>query len=244
MPHLDSHIAHETSSNHTHPYLQLIIPLDGTLQIKLADHTLEVHTNELCFLPHGVAHHCIYDSRLILIDIPDSMINKHDRQILAQPLIFAIQPTLAPFIELIYNETLLGPDQDALRHLYYFLYSKIMHDKTGHEALTKSQQYIHQHFSEQISVADLAALENYNVTYFNEWFKSLTGYAPVSYLRNLRVDKAKKLLEETSLDVGSIADQVGYTNHSSFTRAFKQIAGVSPQEYRQAFQRQAFQRQT
>lgn len=232
MPHIDSHIVNETSSTHSHDYLQLIIPMDDTLEIRLADRTLQVHTDEVCFLSPGVQHHCIYSSRLILIDIPDSMFNKRDRQILAQPLICPLLPALKPFVDLIYNEIIAGPDKEAIRYLYYYLYHKIMHEQNGAKVLTRSQQYIHQHFAESISVADLAALENYNVTYFNEWFKSLTGHSPVAYLRRIRVEEACRRLLETDLDVGAIAEQVGYENHSSFTRAFKQIMGMSPQDYR------------
>ena len=52
------------------------------------------------------------------------------------------------------------------------------------------------------------------------------------YMRNVKINHACYLLQNTDSSISSIAAQCGYTTHSSFNRAFKQITGITPQEYR------------
>ena len=55
---------------------------------------------------------------------------------------------------------------------------------------------------------------------------------PSEYLQGLRIEKAKEILNTTHYRVLDVALQVGYSNCSSFVRAFKAVAGVTPHEYR------------
>lgn len=98
--------------------------------------------------------------------------------------------------------------------------------------MTPSIAYIYDHLDDQISVETLAGIENYNVTYYNEWFKNRTGTTPNSYVRNLRINKAKNMLEETDLPIIDIAFSVGYSSNAAFTRAFRNHTGITPFEYK------------
>jgi AraC-like DNA-binding protein len=132
-----------------------------------------------------------------------------------------------PLIELITSEITRNPDSDSLRYLYYYLYDKLVEAN-----VPKSQQYIHEHFAEPITIVELAQLENYNVSYYTDWFKRKFGVSPSSYLRNFRIEKAKELLLTTHYRLIEIAMQVGYNSNASFTRAFKEATGMSPIAYR------------
>lgn len=76
-------------------------------------------------------------------------------------------------------------------------------------------------------------MENYNPTYYIGWFKEKTGMTPNAYLNHVRIEKAMELLINTQYRVIDIALQTGYTNGSSFTRAFRRSVGLSPVQYRQ-----------
>ena len=89
------------------------------------------------------------------------------------------------------------------------------------------------HYAEQIKVSTLAQLENYNTTYYIDWFRAKTGVTPGKYLNQLRIDKAKMLLVNTQYRILDVALQVGYGNSSSFSRVFKSSEGITPQQYRQ-----------
>lgn len=81
-------------------------------------------------------------------------------------------------------------------------------------------------------VGNLAEIENYNATYYSDWFKQQTGVSPSMYLRSIRISRAKELLEDTNYTVMDIAVMVGYSSNSTFTRAFRSIVGMTPKEYR------------
>lgn len=81
-------------------------------------------------------------------------------------------------------------------------------------------------------VGNLAEIENYNATYYSDWFKQQTGVSPSMYLRSIRISRAKELLEDTNYTVMDIAVMVGYSSNSTFTRAFHSIVGMTPKEYR------------
>lgn len=70
--------------------------------------------------------------------------------------------------------------------------------------------------------------------YFQKRFKEVTGSTPMAYLHDLRLEKARELLEEEQcfLQVKEIGSTVGLANDSHFTRDFKKKCGLTPSEYR------------
>ena len=66
-------------------------------------------------------------------------------------------------------------------------------------------------------------------------FKHATGLPPIEYLQQVRMERAKKLLEQTNLSVAEIVPEVGYTDPKSFRKIFNKIVGLTPLEYREKF---------
>jgi transcriptional regulator GlxA family with amidase domain len=66
-------------------------------------------------------------------------------------------------------------------------------------------------------------------------FKLQTGIPPIEYLQNIRVEAAKKLLEQTDLNISEIIPSTGYTDPKSFRKVFLKMVGVTPLEYRDKF---------
>lgn len=83
-----------------------------------------------------------------------------------------------------------------------------------------------------ISVEDMAANLNLNRTYFSKLFKKFTTKSPQDFLIQYRMNKACELLRTTQISVSDIAQLVGYHNPFHFTRAFKKIYELPPQEWR------------
>lgn len=96
------------------------------------------------------------------------------------------------------------------------------------EALT----FIEQNFQNSISVEDIAAFCGLNRSYFGKIFRDTVGKSPQEFLMNYRMVKAAELLKLTQLSVGDIGNAVGYPNQLHFSRAFKNIYGISPREWR------------
>ncbi|MFE5323444.1 helix-turn-helix domain-containing protein [Paenibacillus sp. NPDC056579] len=68
--------------------------------------------------------------------------------------------------------------------------------------------------------------------YLSQFFKEQTGINFSDYLENLRMEQAKVLLHSTGQTVNEISEHVGYSSHSTFSRAFKRLHGVSPTVYK------------
>ncbi len=105
------------------------------------------------------------------------------------------------------------------------------------QVLPLSIQHIHQNYDKPLTVAQLAALEGYTLTYYSEWFKKITSQTPQSYIQKVRLDKAKELLRHTNLSILHIAIQVGYQHQGSLTRLFQQYVHITPATYRRTFQK-------
>ena len=92
--------------------------------------------------------------------------------------------------------------------------------------------YIEQNFQNNITIEDVASVCGINRSYLGKIFKKNTGQSPQEFLMNYRMVKAAELLKLTSLSIADIGSAIGYENQLHFSRAFKNIYGVSPREWR------------
>lgn len=136
------------------------------------------------------------------------------------------------------------PDLPALHligHLYLFLdyltrscasrtmvQSGKLQDYYVREALT----FVEQNFQNNISVEDIAAFCNLNRSYFGKIFRNAIGKSPQEFLISYRMTKAAELLKLTQLSIKDISNAVGYPSQLHFSRAFKNVYGLSPREWR------------
>ena len=95
--------------------------------------------------------------------------------------------------------------------------------------------HIEGNFHRELLASDMAEFLNLSVSRFCHIFKSETGMTFRNYLKRLRLEKAKSLLETTNLSVKQIMARVGYNNESYFVRAFKNVHNMTPGEYRKNF---------
>ena len=94
-----------------------------------------------------------------------------------------------------------------------------------------AKEYVKSHLSSAIKAKDVAAVVNLSESYFTIYFKQKTGQNFRDYLLQERTDLAKRLLAEHQQSIGEIAAATGYQDYRSFSRAFKNVTGVSPSEY-------------
>ena len=96
-------------------------------------------------------------------------------------------------------------------------------------------RYLQEHLSEEISLNLLADVFHLNPQYIGQLFKNEIGVYFLSYLTNIRMERAKKLLVSTDLPVSEVAQRSGYADYRVFTKTFKKAEGVTPSQYRQDF---------
>lgn len=92
--------------------------------------------------------------------------------------------------------------------------------------------FIEQNFQNNISVEDIATSCGLNRSYFGKIFHEYTGKSPQDFLISYRMSKAAELLKLTKLSVADIGNAVGYPNQLHFSRAFKNVYGISPRQWR------------
>lgn len=93
--------------------------------------------------------------------------------------------------------------------------------------------FIEQNFQNDISIEDVAAVCGINRSYLGRIFRTSTGRSPQEFLIHYRMTKAAELLKLTTLSIGDIGSAVGYENALHFSRAFKNVYGVSPRAWRE-----------
>ena len=98
--------------------------------------------------------------------------------------------------------------------------------------MQKAVEYIRENYAKDLNMAVVSNYISMNYSLFSYSFKQFTGMNFVGYLKNIRMDEAKKLLAETELKVNEISQQVGYDNVKHFMKTFKAMTGVAPSEFR------------
>ncbi|MFT3985136.1 MAG: response regulator [Lachnospiraceae bacterium] len=93
-------------------------------------------------------------------------------------------------------------------------------------------QYIHDHYNHTPSLAEAAARLKSNPMYMGQKFKKDTGRTFHDYLNEYRIEKAKELLACGSLKIFEVSEQVGISNSQYFSKVFKDLTNVTPNEYR------------
>ncbi len=162
-------------------------------------------------------------------DAPIYRAHSHDlRETMLKEMLYIVQHAdMAPF-------HLIG-------HLYLFidaLTSSIATMKLSKGSrlrdfyIQEAVSYIEQNFQNDISVEDIADNCGLNRSYFSKIFRAAIGRTPQEFLLNYRMTKATELLKLTQLAVGDIGKAVGYENPLHFSRAFKNVYGTPPREWR------------
>lgn len=99
-------------------------------------------------------------------------------------------------------------------------------------AIKKGIDYLENDTSLSLSVLEIAKMCNVSQNYFCRLFKAYSGMTPQEYILNTKIEKAKVLLNETSLSVYEVSLQCGFQDSSYFCRLFKKKTGVSPKTFK------------
>ena len=93
-------------------------------------------------------------------------------------------------------------------------------------------KYIEEHYAEALSVQEIAEKFYVTPSYFAHFFKKRSGKSVIQYLNEVRLLKARLVLEQEDTPISEVALQVGFDDINYFSRKFKQAIGKTPTEYR------------
>jgi two-component system response regulator YesN len=83
------------------------------------------------------------------------------------------------------------------------------------------------------SVVDIAAAARITPNHFSMLFRNYKGQSFLEFVTQVRIEKAKELLGNLTLNINEVAARVGYTDPGYFTRRFRQVTGMSPRKWRE-----------
>lgn len=112
------------------------------------------------------------------------------------------------------------------------LYSNLKDDTD--EFFEKTINYMRNHIGENLTLSDFAAHVNYSASHFSYRFRNKTGFSPIEYFNQLKIQKACQYLQFTNLRINEIASKLGMSDPFYFTRLFRKTMGFSPKYYRQS----------
>lgn len=147
-------------------------------------------------------------------------------------------------IEAIYsNKTVIAWQykiSSLLCHIWYLILANTeVKQKPNIKLMKKKQEriqllvdFVKNHFTEELTIKDIAEAAHISVSECTRCFKEYTDYSPYEYLIQYRISEAAALLLQSNQTVDNIAIKTGFNDTSSFIRAFKKRMGLTPLKYR------------
>lgn len=143
----------------------------------------------------------------------------------------------------MYNQLERGYGSDNLMYanmcLWHFLTTFIFNNK--YDPLGKIEQkeatdlaidFLSSRIDSSLTLKEIANSVNLSSSHFSYLFKNKTGFSPIEYFNHLKAQKACQYLLFTNLRIKEIALKLGIDDSYYFSRMFKKVMGVSPDQYR------------
>lgn len=150
------------------------------------------------------------------------------------------------YSDLALQKGMLGSELKIKSLLFDIWYLCMQHAKQGttsqlkkrnhQEQMNRAVEYIHAHYSEKITLEELATSVYMSKDYFSHVFKEYTRSQPFAYINGYRIRKSLELLNDTDLKMIEIANLCGFEQISYFNRKFAEYMKCTPTEYRRKCQ--------
>jgi len=129
------------------------------------------------------------------------------------------------FLRLIVNKDKKNDEKDQNK------ISPIQYERRKNIVL-KLKEYIETHTDNKITLKDLTNVVYLSPYYLSHIFKEETGYSPIQYFINTKINMAERLLKDPNLTISQISENLGYNSIHSFSSLFTAVKGVPPTVYR------------
>ena len=218
---------------HAHDYYQLVLPLNGHIEIVVKHFNGCVGVGEgICIFPgYEHAFTAKEHARFIVADlgsVPDNIAN--DRL-----PVFRLTSPMQSFLQYV-NVQLTHHQYDEISDAMLTLFRELLTQQrsgvTADKRIIPVLSSIHKQIDYNHTIESLARIACLGATQFKKRFKASTGMGIREYLIKVRMDKARALLSNTDMPIIHVAANVGYDDVSAFSRRFKQSFGVSPKHYK------------
>ena len=180
------------------------------------------------YLMHGLSNQAMDAIRVKLIELVVKVIN--DTKIAGQQE----DTTNVPWRELLNLSTLKDIEQWLMQKFRWICGSLDANmDSKSTKIIHVVKSMVREHYDRPLNVQIISQDLRISPNYLSALFKKETGIKFTEYLSNIRMEKAKSLMENPELKIYEIGHMVGYEDHNYFSRQFKKAYGVSPTTYRE-----------
>ena len=226
-----------TQVHKNRPSSGLVYFTEGENEFIFEDHVQKISPGKIIFLPQGSSYR-VHKTNTFCIAI-----NFKTNRLLGPDFVHTVKNTtkmanLFMNAEIIWRTKPAGYYAKCMAAIYSILAS-IESDRqadyipTARAArLQPAIDYIHEHYAtEKISIEELAQMTDMSSVYFRKTFKQLHSVSPVSYINNLKIQRAKEALRSRLYTIEQVASLSGYNDPCFFRREFKRYTDMTPTEY-------------
>jgi AraC-like DNA-binding protein len=203
-------VSHVTHASVRKPFLGLLLTLDPRQIVQMASELdLPQPSRERAFRPVSIEKldDAVLDALIRLVEL------------LGEP---ALVPRLAPLVrQEITVRLLTGRYGSQLQHLVAV--------GSPSQQIAKAVAWLKQNFTHVLHIDDLAARTHMSSSTFRQHFRAITGMSPLQFQKQLRLQEARQLMLNQSLDAGNAGGRVGYESASQFSREYSRLFGAPPQ---------------
>ncbi|MDP1510575.1 AraC family transcriptional regulator [Paenibacillus sp. CMAA1739] len=233
------------------PYFYFIFVLEGQAEFIYKEKSYRVQKSDLfCFFPHLV-HEYYTDQEhplqkvWIAFEGPKSLALLErigidlSKPFIANAISEEILELISNLFSIVNDHSKEGSDLARLITLHQ-IFEELSRNKSSvlrnfvcsDYWLQQGKDYIEMHYCERVTIEQIAEHVGVDRAHFSRKFHSTFLISPAKYLQTLKINEAKRLLEQTTYNLSIIAQSIGYTDISTFSKAFKKTAGIPPREYR------------
>ena len=247
-----------TMEFHAHDFLELYYFLDGSVTYYIEDQVYDLCPGDLLIIPAGKMHrpvianeHAAYE-RMVLwitpqylqsIDSPAGDLQKNLQKVGEHGYCVPFRGDETVFVTALLKKLLYMQKNDAdpkfcagavELYLWTIFRSYGVIDTTHRnetQVIPQVIRYITEHFSEPLTLEDIAAEFFVSKSYLNRHFKAYTNSTVYAYIMALRLTHARRMLRE-GIPAVEAGRECGFSDYSTFYKAFKTQPGLSPQQFK------------
>ena len=245
------------STLHTHPFTELFYVVDGKGGFNIQGQRFPVKANDFVIINPQVEHTELSSPdeplEYIVLGInglsfsnltpvsegghPFSFFNLRDEQKdILRYLNAMVQEATSQSMsyELVCHNLLEILLIKILRHQHFDL--EVGKQSKATKDISFIKHYLETYYHESIQLEDLASMTHLSRFYISHSFKKEIGMSPMEYLIAIRIKESKILLRTTNYSISQVADIVGFTTPTYFSKQFRKSTGISPTDYREQYQ--------
>lgn len=239
-----------SSTTHTHHFTEIFYVLRGKGTFEILDRSFPIRDHDLIIVNPSVSHTEVSTKRdpleYIVLGITGLEFHNLDNTDYSIQNFSYYKDDLSFYLKTLLREARSKEPnyenicQNLLEIIIWHILrqSEVQLAAASSKKVTKEcrfiEQYLNEHFKEDITLQTLSELTYLNKYYLVHSFKNYKGVSPINYLIQIRINEAKHLLETTNYSIAKIATQSGFSSQSYFSQIFKRMTNMTPNDYRKA----------